>query len=149
MIKPLTTQGNITALDDRRVVHDARTAQGGSGAPVFGQSERVIGVNFAVFTENTASNFAVPVRYAITLLQRAGWKPKEQLDETSGNANTNQLRPRQRPRPTARVNRVAKEARSEICNLKSQIESNSSELIDSDTRMLDLQSNQETRTLYS
>lgn len=90
MIKPLTTQGDITALDDRRVVYDARTAQGGSGAPLFGQSGRVIGVNFAVFTENTASNFAVPVSYAIALLQRAGWKPKEGVDETSGNTNTNQ-----------------------------------------------------------
>ena len=87
LIKPLTTQGNITDLDKRRVVYDARTAEGGSGAPLFGQSGRVIGVNFAVFTENTASNFAVPISYAITLLQRAGWNPKDSLDEALGNAN--------------------------------------------------------------
>src|SRR6266404_3633982 len=58
-IQPLTTQGHITDLDTRRIVYDARTAEGGSGAPLFGQSGRVIGINFAVFTENTASNFAV------------------------------------------------------------------------------------------
>ncbi|HUE81015.1 MAG TPA: trypsin-like peptidase domain-containing protein [Pyrinomonadaceae bacterium] len=74
-IQPLTTQGNITDLDPRRIVYDARTAEGGSGAPLFGPSARVIGVNFAVFTENQASNFAVPSRFLISLLERAGWKP--------------------------------------------------------------------------
>ncbi len=72
-IAPLTTQGAITDLDNKRVVHDAKTAEGGSGAPLFGQSGKVIGVNFGVFTENTASNLAVPIRYAVTLLNQAGW----------------------------------------------------------------------------
>jgi hypothetical protein len=88
-IQPLTTQGHITDLDARRVVYDARTAEGGSGAPLFGQSGRVIGINFAVFTENTASNFAVPVPYGITLLQRAGWKMPEGLDGDNENSNAN------------------------------------------------------------
>jgi serine protease Do len=73
-IQPLTTQGNITDLDVRRIAYDARTAEGGSGAPLFGPSGRVIGVNFAVFTENQASNFAVPIGYSLPLLQRAGWE---------------------------------------------------------------------------
>ncbi len=73
-IQPLTTQGNITDLDVRRIAYDARTAEGGSGAPVFGPTGRVIGVNFAVFTANQASNFAVPIQYGITLLERTGWK---------------------------------------------------------------------------
>jgi S1-C subfamily serine protease len=73
-IQPLTTQGNITDVNNRRIAYDARTAEGGSGAPVFGPTGRVIGVNFAVFTENEASNFAVPMRYGITLLERNGWK---------------------------------------------------------------------------
>jgi S1-C subfamily serine protease len=79
-IQPLTTQGSITDLDPRRIVYDARTAEGGSGAPLFGPSGRVIGVNFAVFTENQASNFAVPIRFAQSLLARSGWhapEPKE------------------------------------------------------------------------
>ena len=74
-IQPLTTQGSITDLDVRRIVYDARTAEGGSGAPLFGPSGRVIGVNFAVFTENQASNFAVPIRFALGLLERSGWVP--------------------------------------------------------------------------
>jgi S1-C subfamily serine protease len=81
-IVPLTTQGAITDLDTRRIVHDAKTAEGGSGAPLFGQTAKVIGVNFGVFTENTAANMAVPVKYAIDLLRRAGWAmPDEQTGE--------------------------------------------------------------------
>jgi hypothetical protein len=91
-VQPLTTQGNITDLDARRIVYDARTAEGGSGAPLFGPSGRVIGVNFAVFTENQASNFAVPIRYGVTLLERAGWqspaaKDGKDVDTTSQPAN--------------------------------------------------------------
>jgi serine protease Do len=74
-IQPLTTQGSITDLDVRLIVYDARTAEGGSGAPLFGPSGRVIGVNFAVFTENQASNFAVPIRFGLGLLERSGWEP--------------------------------------------------------------------------
>ncbi len=87
-IQPLTTQGSITDVNARRIAYDARTAEGGSGAPVFGPTGRVIGVNFAVFTENDASNFAVPIRYGTTLLERSGWKVPPENDnndpETSG-----------------------------------------------------------------
>ncbi|MFM9903914.1 MAG: trypsin-like peptidase domain-containing protein [Pyrinomonadaceae bacterium] len=80
-IVPLTTQGAITDLDAKRIVHDAKTAEGGSGAPLFGQAGRVIGVNFGVFTENTAANMAVPVRFAIEVLKKAGWKSPEELQK--------------------------------------------------------------------
>ena len=80
-IVPLTTQGAITDLDARRIVHDAKTAEGGSGAPLFGQAGKVIGVNFGVFTENTAANMAVPVRFAVDLLKKAGWKSPEDLKQ--------------------------------------------------------------------
>ena len=72
-IRPLMTQGNITDLDARRIVYDARTGEGGSGGPLFGPSGRVIGITFAIFTENTASNFAVPIHFAISLLEKSGW----------------------------------------------------------------------------
>ena len=94
-IVPLTTQGSITDLDARRIVHDAKTAEGGSGAPLFGQTGKVIGVNFGVFTENTAANMAAPIKFAIDLLRRAGWTPPgEQQQQSDGassadaNANT-------------------------------------------------------------
>ena len=88
-IKPLTTQGHITDLESRSIVYDARNAVGGSGSPLFGQSGRVIGVNFATFTEMPDQNYAVPIRFVIPLLERAGWKPAEPPEEQNANANTN------------------------------------------------------------
>jgi type II secretory pathway pseudopilin PulG len=73
LITPLLTQGTVTDLAAKRIVHNAQTAEGGSGAPLFGQSGRVIGVNFGVFTENTSSNMAIPIKYVLPLLKRAGW----------------------------------------------------------------------------
>jgi hypothetical protein len=37
-----------------------------------------------VFTENQASNFAVPIQYGMGLLERAGWKlpPQKETKET-------------------------------------------------------------------
>ncbi len=81
-IQPLTTQGNITDLEVRRISYDARTAEGGSGAPLFGPTGRVIGVNFAVFPGNQASNFAVPIQFGVSLLERAGWKAPPEVDTT-------------------------------------------------------------------
>lgn len=93
-IQPLTTQGNITDLDVRRIAYDARTAEGGSGAPLFGPSGKVIGVNFAIFTENQASNFAVPIRYALTLLERSGWTPPAEKDGKDTETAASQQNPK-------------------------------------------------------
>jgi S1-C subfamily serine protease len=96
-IVPLTTQGAITDLDPRRIVHDAKTAEGGSGAPLFGQSGKVIGVNFGVFTENTAANMAVPVKYAVEILRKAGWRPSDEIGRDDNGTDTasssSQVRP--------------------------------------------------------
>ncbi|HEY3026928.1 MAG TPA: trypsin-like peptidase domain-containing protein [Pyrinomonadaceae bacterium] len=101
-IQPQTTQGSITDLNGRSIVYDARTAEGGSGAPLFGPSGRVIGISYGVLPENTASNFAVPVRYAIALLQRGGWRQPEGIaGEQNENSNASQTNPRS---PTGSVN---------------------------------------------
>ncbi len=86
-IVPLTTQGAITDLDAKRIVHDAKTAEGGSGAPLFGQAGKVIGVNFGVFTENTAANMAVPIRFALELLKKAGWQSPEEKQKQAESQN--------------------------------------------------------------
>ena len=41
----------------------------------------MIGVNFGVFTENTAANMAVPIRFANELLKKAGWLSPEELQK--------------------------------------------------------------------
>ncbi len=93
-ITPLMTQGAITDLDSRRVVHDAKTAEGGSGAPLFGQSGKVIGVNFGVFRDNDASNMAIPIRYSIKLLESAGWRnPDKSKAANSKNSQTASVGP--------------------------------------------------------
>jgi S1-C subfamily serine protease len=89
-IKPLTTQGHITDLEGRNITYDARNSVGGSGSPLFGQKGRVIGVNFATFTEMPDQNYAVPVKFAYPLLERAGWKSAEPAEEQNANANSNQ-----------------------------------------------------------
>jgi S1-C subfamily serine protease len=99
-IKPLTTQGHISDLEARTVVYDARNSVGGSGSPLFGQSGRVIGVNFATFTEMPDQNYAVPVRYVFPLLERAGWKLDEPADDKSDNSNSNTAQPKD-ARPNA------------------------------------------------
>ncbi len=78
----MTTPGAITDLDSRKIIHDAKTAEGGSGAPLFGQSGKVIGINFGVFTENNASNMAVRIKFAIEILRRAGWKSPEEAQNS-------------------------------------------------------------------
>jgi len=94
-IQPLTTQGNITDLDANKIVYDARTGEGGSGGPLFGPSGRVIGITNAIFTENTASNFAVPIRPAVALLERAGWTVPASLEpEQKEGANISQTNTR-------------------------------------------------------
>ena len=47
------------------------------------------GVNFAIFTENQASNFAVPIQYAIALLEHSGWKapPPKDAKEPENSAS--------------------------------------------------------------
>lgn len=97
-IQPLTTQGNITAGEPRKIVYDARTGEGGSGGPLFGPSGRVIGITYAMFTENTASNFAVPIRYAISLLEKSGWTaPSNPEAEQKEGANIGQTNSRGLP----------------------------------------------------
>lgn len=99
-IKPLTTQGHISDLEARTVVYDARNSVGGSGSPLFGQSGRVIAVNFATFTEMPDQNYAVPVRFAFPLLERAGWSIDEPTDDKSDNSNSNTAQPKD-TRPNA------------------------------------------------
>ena len=76
LINPLTTQGHITDLYKNRIVFDAATSEGSSGTPMFGESGRVIGITFAVFVDNGASNFAVPIAAGIEQLKKAGWRPR-------------------------------------------------------------------------
>jgi S1-C subfamily serine protease len=75
IFKPLTSQGHVMDLYEDRIVYDAASGEGSSGAPVFGQSGRVIGIHFGYFEQNRLSNYAVPIGHGLALLRQAGWKP--------------------------------------------------------------------------
>ena len=69
LIRPLVTQGHLGVVGPDRLVYDAQTTHGGSGGPVFDASGKVIGVNFAILSDFSGSNFAVPIAHATKLLQ--------------------------------------------------------------------------------
>ncbi len=69
LIRPLVTQGHLGVVGADRLVYDAQTTSGGSGGPVFSASGKVIGVNFAILTDFSGSNFAVPISRAAKLLE--------------------------------------------------------------------------------
>ena len=68
LIRPLVTQGHLGVVGADRLVYDAPTTHGGSGGPVFDSSGKVIGVNFAILSDFTGSNFAVPISRAAKIV---------------------------------------------------------------------------------
>jgi serine protease Do len=68
LIRPLVTQGHLGVVGPDRLVYDAQTTSGGSGGPVFNSSGKVIGVNFAILSGFSGSNFAVPISRAAKLV---------------------------------------------------------------------------------
>ncbi|HEX7176034.1 MAG TPA: serine protease, partial [Pyrinomonadaceae bacterium] len=102
-IRPLTTQGHITDLESQRLVYEGSSAEGASGAPLFGQSGRVIGVNFGMFTQMQNFNFAAPIRFALPLLQKSGWKRDETVPDANAAATANAPTPKD-SRPVTSTN---------------------------------------------
>jgi S1-C subfamily serine protease len=75
IFKPLTSQGHVMDLYENRIVYDAASGEGSSGAPVFGPSGRVIGIHYGYLEQNRLSNYAVPIAHGLELLRQSGWKP--------------------------------------------------------------------------
>jgi DNA-binding response OmpR family regulator len=69
LIRPLVTQGHLGVVSSDRLVYDAQTTHGGSGGPVFDASGKVIGVNFAILSDFSGSNFAVPIARAAKMVE--------------------------------------------------------------------------------
>jgi serine protease Do len=69
LIRPLVTQGDLGVVGPDRLVYDAQTTSGGSGGPVFSASGKVIGVNFAILSGFSGSNFAVPISRAAKMVE--------------------------------------------------------------------------------
>jgi S1-C subfamily serine protease len=71
LVRPLPTQGYIGDIVGNKMLFDAPTAGGGSGAPLFDLQGRVVAVNYGILKAFSGANFGVPVRYAGTLIESA------------------------------------------------------------------------------
>ena len=68
LIRPISTQGHIGDVLIDKLIYDAQTTSGGSGGPLFNADGKVIGINFAVLRQFGGSNFAIPARYAKSVI---------------------------------------------------------------------------------
>ena len=71
LVRPLPTQGHVNDLLPDKLLFDAATEVGGSGAPVLDLQGRVVAVNYGILKAFSGTNFGVPVRFARPLLKRA------------------------------------------------------------------------------
>jgi hypothetical protein len=65
----VVTQGHLGVVGPDRLVYDAQTTSGGSGAPASNANGKVIGVNFAILAGFSGSNFAVPTSRAAKMVE--------------------------------------------------------------------------------
>jgi|GEM_PF-3882327 len=70
LIQPIATQGICGRVRGGKIVYDAQTAIGGSGAPVLSNSGFVVGINTALMKGFTGTNFGVPISSALALKQQ-------------------------------------------------------------------------------
>ncbi len=71
LITPIITQGHITDISPGKIIYDAQTTFGGSGGPLINSKGEVIGINYGILREFKGSNFAVPIKYGIELLDES------------------------------------------------------------------------------
>jgi serine protease Do len=81
LIQPSATGGLCSRVGGGRIVYDAQTAIGGSGAPVLGVNGRVVAINTALLKSFSGSNFGIPIRYGLELLERYAGKTNPQTQK--------------------------------------------------------------------
>lgn len=69
LIRPAATRGFVGDVLPHEITFDAQTTIGGSGGPVVAMTGRVVGISYAVLRQFGGSNFAIPTRLALPLLQ--------------------------------------------------------------------------------
>lgn len=79
LIWPIATRGMCSRVGDGKIVYDAQTAIGGSGAPVLGSNGQVVGINTALMKGFSGSNFGIAVSRGLELLDQLAGKQLEPL----------------------------------------------------------------------
>ena len=89
LIYPIPTRGMCGRVSSSKIVYDAPTAIGGSGAPVLGAGGKVVGINTALMKGFSGTNFGIPIRRALALLEmkdepetlpEAAWELAESME---------------------------------------------------------------------
>jgi len=71
LIRPLATQGHVSDVSMDLITYEAASASGSSGAPIFNQAGKVIGVNQATLQRVGGIHVAVPIRFVHDLIGTA------------------------------------------------------------------------------
>ena len=69
LIEPIATRGICGMVSPSRLVYDAQTAVGASGAPVIGPDGKVVAINTALLKSFGGTNFGIPIRRGLELLK--------------------------------------------------------------------------------
>jgi S1-C subfamily serine protease len=69
LIRPHPAWGRLAEVRPHVLTHDARTAMGGSGGPIFGDGGRVLGITHGVLPDVDGIAFGVPARHGLALLR--------------------------------------------------------------------------------
>ncbi|MBI3014955.1 MAG: trypsin-like peptidase domain-containing protein [Candidatus Tectomicrobia bacterium] len=70
LIRPLATWGHVSDVRPHQLTYDALTTSGGSGSPIVNTRGKVIGINHAVLVSFTGSNFGIPIRFGLELMDQ-------------------------------------------------------------------------------
>lgn len=70
LIRPLTTWGHLSDVQPHQVTYDALTTSGGSGSPILNTQGKVIGINQAMLESFAGSNFGIPSRFGLELMDQ-------------------------------------------------------------------------------
>ncbi len=70
LIQPVATRGMCGRVSGGKIIYDAQTAIGGSGAPVFGSDGKVVAINTALLKGFPGTNFGIPIEEGLKLLRR-------------------------------------------------------------------------------
>ena len=80
LIQPIATRGMCGRATQTKIVYDAETAIGGSGAPVLNSQGKVVGINTALLKGFAGTNIGIPVKFGM-----------EMLEDVKKNAKTEQI----------------------------------------------------------
>ena len=70
LIRPLATWGHLSDVQPHQLTYDALTTAGGSGSPILNVQGKVIGINQAILVSFPGSNFGIPIRLGLELMEQ-------------------------------------------------------------------------------